>query len=76
MSLADRRAAALTALAHQTPPAPAQQRYPGETRPSGDLPEDPWRAAAHLATTRWLQDEGARDQDQGTAHPRLTWRTP
>ena len=53
--LADRRAAALNALARRTPPA--QQRYPGETQPSGDLPDDPWQAEAYLAATRWLDDE-------------------
>jgi hypothetical protein len=51
-SLADRRTAALTALALRTPPA--QQRYPGETQPSGDMPDDPWQAEAYLAATRWL----------------------
>jgi hypothetical protein len=55
VSLADRRAAALNTLAHRTPPA--RQCYPGETQPSGDLPDDPGQAAAHLAATRWL-DEG------------------
>ncbi|MFJ4682016.1 hypothetical protein [Streptomyces sp. NPDC088789] len=59
MSLADRRAAALIALAHQTPPD--QQRYPGETRPSGALPDDPWQAAAYLTATRWLQDDPHTD---------------
>jgi hypothetical protein len=54
-SLADRRTAALTALAQRTPPAP--QRYPGETQPSDDLPDDPWQAAAYLAATRWLDSE-------------------
>lgn len=53
-SLDDRRTAALNALARRTPPA---QRYPGETQPSGDLPDDPWQAEAHLAATRWLADE-------------------
>jgi hypothetical protein len=55
MSVADRRVAALTALARRTPPA--QQRYPGETQPSGDLPDDPQQAEAYLAATRWLTDE-------------------
>jgi hypothetical protein len=55
MSLADRRTAALTALAGRTPPA--RQRYPGETQPSGDLPDDPGQAEAYLAATRWLDDE-------------------
>jgi hypothetical protein len=54
MSLADRRTAALTTLARRTPPA---QRYPGETQPSGDLPDDPRQAEAYLAATRWLTDE-------------------
>jgi hypothetical protein len=54
-SLADRRTAALGALAHRTPPA--RQRYPGETQPSGDLPDDPRQAAAHLAASRWLDDK-------------------
>jgi hypothetical protein len=53
-SFADRRTAALGALAHRTPPA--RQRYPGETQPSGDLPDNPGQAAAHLAATRWLDD--------------------
>ena len=47
MNLAERRAAALTALARREPPA--QQRYPGETQPSGDMPDDPWQAEAYLA---------------------------
>jgi hypothetical protein len=51
---ADRRAAALGALAHRTPPA--RQRHPGETQPSGDLPDDPGQAAVRLAATRWLDD--------------------
>ncbi|MFJ9012299.1 hypothetical protein [Streptomyces canus] len=55
MSLAARRTAALTALARRTPPA--RQRYPGETQPSGDLPDDPQQAEAYLAATRWLDDE-------------------
>lgn len=54
-NLANRRTAALNALAQRTPPA--QQRYPGETQPSGDLPDDPCQAAAYLAATRWLDDE-------------------
>ena len=54
-SLANRRTAALNTLAQRTPPA--QQRYPGETQPSGDLPDDPWQAEAYLAATRWLDDE-------------------
>lgn len=52
-TLADRRAAALQALARREPPA--RQRYPGETQPSGDLPNDPWQAEAYLAATRWLE---------------------
>lgn len=52
MSLADRRTAALNVLARRQPPA--GQRYPGETQPSGDLPDDPWQAEAYLAATRWL----------------------
>ena len=54
-SLADRRAAALNALTRRTPPA--QQRYPGETQPSGELPDDPWQAEAYLAAARWLDNE-------------------
>jgi hypothetical protein len=54
-SLADRRTAALTALAQRT--QRDQQRYLGETQPSGDLPDDPWQAAAYLAATRWLGDK-------------------
>lgn len=54
-SLADRRTAALNALAQRTPPA--QQRYPGETQPSGDMPDDPQQAEAYLAATRWLDDD-------------------
>lgn len=46
MSLADRRAAALNALAARQ--QPARRGYPGETQPSGDLPDDPWQAAARL----------------------------
>lgn len=60
MSLDDRRAAAIRALAHRQPPT--QQRYPGETQPSGDLPDDPDQAEAYLAATRWLdieQQDGA-----------------
>lgn len=56
MSLADRRTAALNALTRRQPPA-RQQRYPGETQPSGDLPDDPWQAEAYLAAHRWLDDE-------------------
>jgi hypothetical protein len=55
MSLAARRTAALATLARRTPPA--RQRFPGETQPSGDLPDDPRRAEAYLAATRWLTDE-------------------
>ncbi|MEH0631748.1 hypothetical protein [Streptomyces stelliscabiei] len=51
-SLAERRAAALNALTQR--PAPDRQRYPGETQPSGDLPNDPWQAEAYLKATRWL----------------------
>ena len=47
MSLAARRAAALDALARRHPPA--GQRFPGETQPSGDLPDDPWQAEVYLA---------------------------
>jgi hypothetical protein len=57
-SLAARRTAALTALARRTPPA--RQRYPGETQPSGDLPDDPQQAEAYLAATRWLDDDALR----------------
>lgn len=56
VSLADRRTAALNTLARRTPPA--QQRYPGETQPSGDMPDDPWQAAAYLAARDCLDDEG------------------
>lgn len=52
MSLADRQAAALEALRRRTPTTP--QRYPGETHPSGDLPNDPDQAEAYLHSTRWL----------------------
>lgn len=61
-SLADRRAAALNALAERTPPA--QQNYPGETQPSGDMPDDPRQAEAYLAATRWLDDEEPQDGAQ------------
>ncbi|WP_157849398.1 hypothetical protein [Streptomyces violaceorubidus] len=54
MTLADRQAAALAALTRRQPPA---ELYPGETRPSGDMPVD-WREA--LA---WLN---ARDRLEGT----------
>jgi hypothetical protein len=54
-TLADRRTAALGALAHRTPPT--RQFSPGETQPSGDLPDDPGRAAMRLAASRWLGDE-------------------
>lgn len=47
MSLAARRAAALAALASRQPPA--GQRFPGETQPSGDMPDDPWEAEVYLA---------------------------
>lgn len=53
MSLDERRSAALTALRQRTPPS--VQRYPGETRPSGDMPEDPWEAEAYFAE-RWIED--------------------
>jgi hypothetical protein len=56
VTLADRRTAALNALAHRTPPD--RQYSPGETQPSGDLPDDPGQAAVHLAATRWLDDGG------------------
>lgn len=51
-NLAERRTAALRALARRA--HPARQRYPGETQPSGDLPDDPWQTEAYLAATRWL----------------------
>ena len=57
-SLANRRTAALNTLAQRTPPA--RQRYPGETQPSGDMPDDPWQAETLLAATRWLDNEEAR----------------
>lgn len=52
-SFDERRAAALRALSRRTPPP--VQRYPGETRPSGDMPEDPWRAEAYFAE-RWPEE--------------------
>ncbi|MFJ6069109.1 hypothetical protein ACIQHU_39470 [Streptomyces tendae] len=55
MTLADRRTAALAALTRRQPPV--HDPYPGETRPSGDMPVD-WREA--LA---WLD---ARDRLEGT----------
>ena len=54
MSLADRRTAALTRLAGKQPPA--QQRYPGETQPSGDMPDNPWQAEAYLAARDCADD--------------------
>jgi hypothetical protein len=56
--LEDRRGAALNALAHRTPPA--RQHYPGETQPSGDLPDNPGQAEAYLAATRWLDSKEPR----------------
>lgn len=52
MSLAARRAAALDALARRRPPA--GQRFPGETQPSGDMPDDPWEAEVYLAERECL----------------------
>jgi hypothetical protein len=43
VTLADRRAAALAGLSRRQ--APAEERFPGETQPSGDMPTD-WRGAA------------------------------
>lgn len=57
MTLADRQAAALAALRRRAAATP--QRFPGETQPSGDLPEDPWEAEAYLASTRWLDIDSA-----------------
>lgn len=62
MSLTERRAAALNALSHRTATPP--ERFPGETQPSGDLPEDPWQAEAYLA--RCDHDEDAARQDGAT----------
>ncbi|MEU2780571.1 hypothetical protein [Streptomyces sp. NPDC007110] len=64
-SLYARRTAALAALEQRTPPA--RYRYPGETQPSGDLPDDPRQAAAYLAATRWLDDEPAAARQDGAA---------
>ncbi|MFC7906432.1 hypothetical protein [Streptomyces nigra] len=55
MTLADRRAAALRALTHRA--APGQHRYPGETQPSGDMPDDPVRAEPYLSARRWDVDD-------------------
>ncbi|MGA5670023.1 hypothetical protein ACPCTG_31650 [Streptomyces pseudogriseolus] len=55
MTLADRQAAALTALRQRA--TTASPRFPGETQPSGDLPDDPDRAEAYLAATRWLDTD-------------------
>jgi hypothetical protein len=52
VTLADRQTAALAALRRR--PDTAGTRFPGETHPSGDLPDDPDRAMAYLAATRWL----------------------
>ncbi|MFE6126776.1 hypothetical protein ACFQ6Q_00665 [Streptomyces sp. NPDC056437] len=54
-SLAERRAAALQNLTRRKPPTP--QRYPGETTPSGDLPDDPWAAARYLDERAAALDE-------------------
>ena len=54
MSLAARRAAALNALARRQPSA--GQRFPGETQPSGDMPDDPWEAEVYLAERDCLDD--------------------
>ncbi|MFJ2279264.1 hypothetical protein ACIOEZ_34510 [Streptomyces sp. NPDC087866] len=43
-SLDERRANALAALAQR----PTASRFPGETQPSGDLPDDPEQAARIL----------------------------
>ena len=61
MTLAARRTAALRALNQR--PTPAQHRYPGETQPSGDLPDNPDQAEAYLTANRWLdldQQDGAQ----------------
>lgn len=47
MTLAERRAVALEELSRREPPA--RQRYPGETQPSGDMPDNPWQADAYFA---------------------------
>lgn len=47
MSLADRRTAALAELARQRPAGP--HPWHAETKPSGDVPDDPWEAAAYFA---------------------------
>lgn len=67
MSLADRRTAALHAL-HRRPPTTAP-RFPGETQPSGDLPDDPWQAEAYRAATRWLDVEPAAGPRRGGVRP-------
>ncbi|MEU9218833.1 hypothetical protein AB0D47_20055 [Streptomyces sp. NPDC048376] len=54
MTLADRQSAALAGLTRRQPPT--RDPYPGETRPSGDMPVC-WREA--LA---WLD---ARDRAEG-----------
>lgn len=57
MNLAARRTAALAALARRHVPA---GQFPGETRPSGDMPTD-WREAlAYL---------DARDRTEGGEEP-------
>ena len=55
MTLADRQTAALTALRQRA--TTVGTRFPGETQPSGDLPDDPDRAEAYLAATRWLDTD-------------------
>lgn len=60
-----RRTAALKALTRRTPSP--QPRYPGETQPSGDLPDNPRQAEAYLVATRWLDDEPATGAQDGAA---------
>lgn len=50
-SLDERRAAALNALAQR----PSTSRFPGETQPSGDLPDDP-EQAARILNARYQPD--------------------
>ncbi|MFF8679530.1 hypothetical protein ACF07F_16625 [Streptomyces sp. NPDC015237] len=54
MTLADRQAAALAALASRIPPS---RRFPGETQPSGDMPVDWRQALAYLDARDRLEQE-------------------
>ncbi|MEF9521334.1 hypothetical protein [Streptomyces sp. RB13] len=54
MTLAARRAAALAALARRQPSA---EQFPGETRPSGDMPTD-WREAVAYLDARDRMEGG------------------